>query len=119
MSQGQLEEAYDRYVEARRLYEVDARKSYILQEANKKLEDEIVTLKRVSRPVIEVKDQEVQIDPVIIETQEEGVSAEQMDIEVLEEKKEIEINTMKGLLIHRNYILKRISQNVHGTFLSL
>ena len=56
---------------------------------------------------------------MIIETQEEGVSAEQMDIEVLEENKETEINTMKGLLIHRIDILKRISQNVHGTFLLL
>ena len=56
---------------------------------------------------------------MIIETQEEGVSTEQMDIEVLEEKKETKINTMKGLLIHRINIIKRISQNVHNTFLSL
>ena len=117
--QGQLEEAYDRYVEARRLYDTEARKAYVLQEENKKLEDEIAALKSNARPIIEVRDQEVQIDPMIIETQEEGVSAEQMDIEVLEEKKEIEINTMKGLLIHRIDILKRISQNVHSTFLSL
>ena len=42
-----------------------------------------------------------------------------MDIEVLKEKKEIEITTMKGLLIHRINIIKRISQNLHSTFLSL
>ena len=56
---------------------------------------------------------------MIIEIQDEGVSTEQMDIEALEEKKETEINTMKGLLIHKIDILKRISQNVHSTFLSL
>ena len=117
--QGQLEEAYDRYVEARRLYDTEARRAYVLQETNKKLEDEMATLKSNARPIIEVRDQEVQTNPVIIETHKEGVSTKKMDIEVLEEKKEIEINTMKGLLIHRIDILKRISQNVHNTFLSL
>ena len=61
----------------------------------------------------------MQTNPVIIEIQDEGVSTEHIDNEVLEEKKEIEINTMKGLLIYRIDILKRISQNVHSTFLSL
>ena len=42
-----------------------------------------------------------------------------MDIEVLEEKKEIEISTMKGFLIYRIDILKRNSQNVHSTYISL
>ena len=69
------------------------------------MEEEIVALKTNARPVIEVKDQEVQTDPVTIELQDEGVSVEHMDIEVLEEKKEIEINTMKGLLIYRIDIL--------------
>ena len=54
--QGQLEEAYDRYVEARRLYDIEARKAYVLQEANKKLEDEIVALKSNARPITEVRD---------------------------------------------------------------
>ena len=106
-------------MEVRRLYDTEARKAYVLQEANKKLEDEIAALKSNARPIIEVRDPEVQTDLVIIETQEEGVYAEQMEIEVLEEKKEIEINKMKGLLIHRIDILKRISQSVHNTFLSL
>ena len=56
---------------------------------------------------------------MVIEIQDEGVSAEQMDIEVLEEKKEVEINAMKGLMIHKINIINRISQNVHSTFLSL
>ena len=54
--QGQLEEAYDRYVEARRLYDTEARKAYVLQEANKKLEDEISALKCNARLVTEVRD---------------------------------------------------------------
>ena len=66
--QSQLETTYDRYVDTRRLYEAEARKTYILQEINNKLEEEIAALKKNSRPVIEVKDQEVQIDPVTIET---------------------------------------------------
>ena len=56
---------------------------------------------------------------MVIEIQDEGVSTEKMDIEVLEEKKEIEIEIMKGLIIYRIDILKRISQNVHNKFLSL
>ena len=91
--QSQLETAYDRYVDTRRLYEVEAIKTYILQQAINKLEDEISTLKNNARPIIEVKDQVVQTDPLVIEIQDEGVSAEQMDIEVLEEKKETEIGT--------------------------
>ena len=47
--QSQLETTYDRYVDARRLYEVEARKTYILQEANNKLEDEIFALKNNAR----------------------------------------------------------------------
>ena len=54
-----MEIVYDRYVEARRLYEVEARKSYVLQEENKKLEDEIVALKSNAKPITEVRDQEV------------------------------------------------------------
>ena len=37
-----------------------------------------------------------------------------MDIEVLEEKKEIEISTMKGLLIYRIGVLRRISKNIYS-----
>ena len=55
-------------MEARRLYDTEARKAYVLQEENKKLEDEIVALKRNARPIIEGKDQEVQTNPVVIET---------------------------------------------------
>ena len=66
--QAQLETTYDRYVEARRLYDTEARKAYVLQEANKKLEDEITALKSNARLVTEVRDQEVQTNPVIIET---------------------------------------------------
>ena len=117
--QSQLETSYDRYVDARRLYEAEARKTYVLQEANNKLEDEIATLKNNAKPLKEVKDQAMQTDPLVIEIQDEGVSTEQMDIEVLEEKKETEISTMKGLLIYRIDILKRISHNVRNTFLSL
>ena len=56
---------------------------------------------------------------MVIEIQDEVVSTEKMDIEVLEEKKEIEISAMKGLLIYRIEILKRISTNVQIKFLSL
>ena len=42
-----------------------------------------------------------------------------MDIDVLDEKKETKINTMKGLLIYKIDILKRVSQNVHGMYISL
>ena len=91
--QSQLETTYDRYVDTRRLYEAKARKTFVLQEANNKLEEEIAAMKK--------KDQEVQTDLVTIELQDEGVSIEKMYIEVLEVKKETKINTMKGLLIYR------------------
>ena len=61
----------------------------------------------------------MQIDAEITRITGDGILAEQMDIDVLDEKKEIEINTMKGLLSHRISILKRISQNVHGIYISL
>ena len=54
-------------MEARRLYDTEARKAYVLQEMNKKLEDEISALNNNARPITEVRDQEIQTDPVIIE----------------------------------------------------
>ena len=117
--QSQLETAYDRYVDANMLYEAKKRKKIVLQEANNKLEEEVAALRNYARPVIEVKDQEVQIDLKVTKTQDEGVSAKKMDIDVLEEKKETEINTIKGLLIYKIDILKRASQNVHNMYISL
>ena len=65
--QSQLETTYDRHVDTRRLYEAEARKNYILQEANNKLGEEIVSLKNNDRLVTGVRDQAVQTEPVIIE----------------------------------------------------
>ena len=47
------------------------------------------------------------------------VSAKKMDIDVLKEKKETKINTVKGILNYRIDILKWVSQSVHGIYISL
>ena len=54
--QSQLEIAYDKYVDTRRLYEAKARKTYILQEANNRMDGEIATLKNNARTITEVRD---------------------------------------------------------------
>ena len=52
--QSELETAYDRYVDTKRLYEAEARNNFVLQEANNKLEEEIATLKTNTRLVTHV-----------------------------------------------------------------
>ena len=83
------------------------------------MEEEIVALKNNARLVTEIKDQVVQIDPKITKTQDKGVSTETTEIDVLEDKKEIQINIMKVLLTYRIDMLKRISQNMHSIYISL
>lgn len=108
-----LHTTYDKYVDIRKIYEEEMKRSYVLEQLNKGLEGELKTLKTSARPITKVIDQEIQIDDTEVPLRVADTDYE-MNISL-----EIEKRTLKRLLAHRIEVLKLISQSTHYTFLTL
>jgi hypothetical protein len=52
----QLHNAYDKYVDVRKNYEEEMKRTYVLEQLNKGLESELKTLKTSAWPITEVSD---------------------------------------------------------------
>jgi hypothetical protein len=109
----QLHNVYDRYVEAKKNYEEEMKRSYVLEQLNKGLERELKTLVTSARPVTEVIDQGTQTDAVAFSPH---VAEPEPEPDLVSE---IEKRTLQGMMSHKIDVLKLVSQSVHYTFLNL
>ena len=109
--QSQLNVFYDTYVDARRHYEDEMKRSYVLEQENAQLENEIKLLKTTVMPIIEVNDQNTQIDESIIGRGREAPQTEQMEVDEFDIGKEVEVRIVKNIIDpHNKYSKKSITE---------
>ena len=115
--QEQLVQTYEKYLDARKKYEEEMRRTYVLQQALEETKKENEDLKREERSlrVREVQDQNIQTDQIA----EEPHPVTHMDVDEFEISHDAKIRTMKQFLIHRITALKRVSVNVHSMYITL
>lgn len=89
------------------------KRSYVSEQINKELENELKFLKTLARPVIEVNDQEVQTDDMDVPQQ---VVDREYELNL---SLEIDKRTLRRMLAHKVEVLKLISQSMYYTFLAL
>ena len=108
-----------RYTKTRRHYEEEMNKTYVLEQKNLQLENEIVVLKNTVRSTIEIEDRGVQTGGYAPKTKDVMGQAMTINEEELESSKEIKIGTIKNFLFHKINSLKLVSHNVHSNYLVL
>lgn len=115
----QLCTTYERYVDTRRQYEVETKKTYVLEQRNLQLENEVKTWKNIARIAVEVEDTGIQIDDYASGLGDTSGQPIITDKEEIESSKEIEIRIMQNLLIHKIGSLKHSSQTIHRSYIAL
>lgn len=115
MIEEQLFQTYNIYIETRKKYEEELKKTYILEQRVPTLENEVRNLRNATRPIIEVKNQDTQTD---VDTINMGMD-QPMEVDELEVGKEVEVKTMDITLSHKINILKQAFQNHHSRYITL
>ena len=93
------------------------KKTYVLEQKNLQLENEIMVLKNTIRYTIEIEDKCMQIEGYTLEEKDMIGQAMTTNEEDLESRKEIEIKTINNLLIHKINSFKYASLNVQNNFI--
>lgn len=109
----QLHNAYDKYVDVRKNYDEEMKRTYVLEQLNKGLESELKNLRTSAWPIIEVNDQGVQTNDVDVPLQIADKDYE------LNFSFEIERRTLRRMIAHKIDVLTLASQAIHHTFLAL
>ena len=101
--------SFEKYVDERKHYEEEMKKTYVLEQRKLYLEDEVKTLKDIARHVVKVKKKGVKTYDYATNVGDIVGQPMVTNEEELESSKEIEIRKMHNLLIHKIGSLKHSS----------